>query len=71
MAKTAAEKQADYRERLRQQGKRLKLIIIDQASWDAGFKAGKARSSKYPSPSKYDELSWLSGYIEACRTGQT
>ncbi|NPD75305.1 hypothetical protein [Oceanispirochaeta sp. M1] len=63
MAKTSAERQREYRDKLKKEGKRQMLVTITNDDWDLGFKAGK-ESAPSKAPSDADGMSWYSGYIE-------
>ncbi len=63
MAKTSAERQRDFRYKLKKEGKKQMLITVTKDDWDKGFKAGENGASNVP-PDDVDELSWISGYIE-------
>lgn len=64
MAKTVAERQAEYRKRLAAQGKIQRLITMDAASWQMGFDAGRNGHMDYPPLDCPDRLAWFSGFIE-------
>ncbi len=63
MAKTSAERQRGFRERLRAEGKTQKLITVISKDWDSGYSAG-CKGMILKQPDGVDSLSWLSGYIE-------
>ena len=67
MAKTSAERQRDYREKLKREGKRQMLVTITETDWDLGFQAGQDGESSV-APQGADGLSWYSGYIEGKAT---
>ena len=64
MAKTTAERQADYRRRLAEKGQVQRLITMDEKSWKMGFDAGKNGHMDYPPLDVTDRLAWFSGFIE-------
>jgi hypothetical protein len=63
MAKTAAERQRDFRAKLKDEGKRQMLVTITNDDWDLGYQAGLDGEDSL-APSDADGLSWYSGYIE-------
>jgi len=64
MAMTNAEKQAAYRERLADEGKKIHRVVVVSKDWQAGFDAGASGKPSTPTPRGIDQLSWYSGYIE-------
>ncbi len=69
MAKTSAQRQAEFRARQRATGKKERIVWVHEADWQAGFDAGLAGKPSFPVPAGWDELSWLSGYIEGKQKG--
>ena len=63
MAKTAAQRQRDFRAKLKDQGKRQMLVTLTDEDWQSGYDAGMEGEEPY-APSDVDGLSWYSGYIE-------
>ena len=65
MLKSAgARRQEAYRQRQQAAGKRQRVVWIHDASWEAGFAAGKAGTPSSPVPEGIDGLSWFAGWIE-------
>lgn len=63
-AMSGAERQAAYRQRQESEGKIQRTVMIDRASWEAGYAAGLAGQSSRARPGIADRLAFLSGYIE-------
>lgn len=61
--KSAAQRQAEYAERMRQKGFRRVAFWLGESSRMAGFEAAKA-GKKQKAPAEHDAFSWLVGYAE-------
>jgi hypothetical protein len=61
---SSAVRQAAYKARQEQAGKKRVQVWLDEGDWQVGFDAGEARKPSQPDESIRDQLAWFSGWIE-------
>lgn len=61
--KSAAQRQAEYGERMRQKGYKRQTYWLHEVSRKAGYEAARA-GQKHRAPAGYEAFSWLVGYAD-------